>query len=330
MDESFYSAELSEQFELVDAEYACSHEAHQENAEEDSEVFDSSVETHSIITETGGNVSIREEDEAEMKIIDDFMAVGCSCSLGPAKEPCSKLFTHETVSTTRLNCLEMTTGELDMVVLSHLDSHRRIEKSTETTGDSTCTVAHHRVAMDYYFQGKRVCKYTYRFVHGIGQKQYKNLVSHFEKHGLVPRVHGNVKRLPPNTVSLDRTKSVIQFISHFATIHALPLPGRLPGQFSDEKALLLPSHMSKRYVYRQYKQVCEESRDIPASRRKFEDLWNGLLPHISSMKPKTDLPSKLKKNAKSQRKCSHCRELGHTKTVRGKIACPRLLQNSST
>ena len=37
-------------------------------------------------------------------------------------------------------------------------------------------------------------------------------------------------------------------------------------------------------------------------------------------------PSKRKKNAKSQRKCSHCRELGHTKTVRGKITCPKLLQ----
>ena len=284
MDESFYSAELCQQFEAVDTEYAYSNDTHHD---EDSEVMDSSFETHSVILETEGNVSTREEDEAETKKIDDFMAHGCDCSLGPRSKPCSKLFTCEVISTMRLNCLEMTTDELDMVVLSHLDAHHRIQKVKETSGDSTCTGAQqkHRISMTYFFQGKCVCKYTYRFVHAVGPKRYKNLI----RHGLVPRVHGNVKRLPPNAVSLAKTRSILQFISHFATIHALPLPGRLPGQFSDEKALLLPSHMSKRYVYRQYKQVCEESRDIPVSRRKFEDLWNGLLPHISSMKPKTDL-----------------------------------------
>ena len=295
MDESFYSTELSQQFELVDAEYAYSNAAHQEDAyfsdEEDAEVLDSSVETHSVILEAEGNISIREEDEVDMKAINNFMAVGCSCSLGPTKSPCSKLIRRETVSATRLNCLEMTNSDLDMVVLSHLDAHRRIEEITDTTGDSTITGVQqkHRIAVDYFFQGKRVCKSTYLFVHAIGPKRYKNLVRHYEKHGLVPRMHGNVKRLPPNTVLLDRTKLIVRFISNFATVHALPLPGRLPGQFSDEKALLLPSHMSKRYVYRQYKQVCEESNDLPVSRRKFEDIWNGLLPHISSMKPKTDL-----------------------------------------
>ena len=210
MDESFYSAELSQQFELLDAEYAFSSETHQENAsfsdEEDSEVLDSSAEAHSIILETNGNVSLREEDAAEMKEVDEFMSSGC---LGPRGSPCSKLFTRKAVSTARLNCLEMTTCELDMIVLSHLDAHRRIEEIGATTGNSAnCTGDQHkhRIAVEYYFQGKRVCKYTYRFVHAIGPKRYKNLFSHFEKHGLVPRVHGNVNRLPPNTVSLDKTK----------------------------------------------------------------------------------------------------------------------------
>ena len=88
---------------------------------------------------------------------------------------------------------------------------------------------------------------------------------------------------------MEKTRSILCFIEHFATVHALPLPGRLPGQFSDEKALLLPSHMSKRYVYRQYRQACNEKREIPVGRRKFENLWSELLPHIASMKPATDL-----------------------------------------
>jgi hypothetical protein len=175
----------------------------------------------------------------------------------------------------------MTGDELDMVVLAHLDAHRHA--STDGAQDQ----GSHRVVIDYYFQGKRVCKDTYRFVHAIGPKKFKNLVDHFNNHGLVPRVHGNAKRLPANAISFDKTKSVIKFISNFAAIHALPLPGRLPGQFNFEKALLLPSQMSKRYVYRQYKLACES--DIPVGRRKFENLWNGLVPHITCMKPATDL-----------------------------------------
>ncbi len=65
MDESFYSAELCQQFELVDAEYAYGNETHQESAsfsdDEDLEVLDSSVETQNVIQESVGNVSVRKQ-----------------------------------------------------------------------------------------------------------------------------------------------------------------------------------------------------------------------------------------------------------------------------
>ncbi len=140
-----------------------------------------------------------------------------------------------------------------------------------------------RVSIDYHFRGRRVCKATFTFVHAIGPKRFKNMVAHFHEHGLVPRVHGNTKRLPANTIPLAITKAVVAFIEPFAVIHALPLPGRLPGQFSDDKALLLPSHMSKRYVYRQYCQANDQTGEIPVGRRKFEDLWSQLFPHIASI-----------------------------------------------
>ena len=38
------------------------------------------------------------------------------------------------------------------------------------------------------------------------------------------------------------------------------------------------------------------------------------------------LPAQQEKQSQSQRKCSHCREPGHTKTVRGVITCPQLLK----
>lgn len=172
----------------------------------------------------------------------------------------------------------MSSIELDMLVLANLDAHRhKSDKSSK------------RTPVDYYYGGKRVCKETFLFVHQMGPKRYKNLVAHFDKDGLVSRVHGNTKQLPANIISLETTKSVYHFIENFATIHALPLPGRLPSQFSDEKALLLPTHMTKRFVYREYRLACTKNREVPVGRRKFENLWSQLLPHIANMKPATDL-----------------------------------------
>lgn len=176
----------------------------------------------------------------------------------------------------------MSTIELDMLVLANLDAHRH--KNETSMPDSI-----KRTPVNYYFCGNRVCKETFLFAHGIGPKRYKNLVAHFDKNGLIPRMHGNTKRLPANTISLEWTKSIYNFIENFATIHALPLPGRLPHQSSDEKALLLPTHMTKRFIYREYCMVCTQNGEAPVGRRKFESLWSELLPHIANMKPATDL-----------------------------------------
>ena len=40
-------------------------------------------------------------------------------------------------------------------------------------------------------------------------------------------------------------------------------------------------------------------------------------------------PEATEKSSKSQRKCSHCRQPGHTKTVCGVITCPQLLEKNN-
>ena len=44
---------------------------------------------------------------------------------------------------------------------------------------------------------------------------------------------------------------VTDFIENYAKVHAILLPGRIPG-LKDEKAMLLPSSTSKRDVYLEY------------------------------------------------------------------------------
>ena len=220
-----------------------------------------------------------EQDDAEDQRIEEFFRKTCGCHFGPRGVACCGQFPRDDIVSTRMNCKEMIKAELDLVILANLDAHRRC---SDTEGQP-------RFHIDYFFHGKKVCKTTFMFAHAIGTKHFKNLVTHFNQNGLTPRTHGNSKRLPANTVPLSVSKDIVQFISNFATVHALPLPGRMPGVFSDEKALLVPSSMSKWYVYRQYEQACREKGEIPVGRRKFEMLWCELLPHISAMKPATDL-----------------------------------------
>ena len=229
-------------------------------------------------TETGfesdsdGPALVQEDEDDEKARVDNFMTKTCNCRFGPKGTPCSTLFDCELIATTRMNCREMTKAQLDLVVLANLEAHQHGHEQEA-----------YRTHIDYFFHGHKVCKNLFLFVHSVGSKQHKNLVSHFVQNGLTLRTHGNTKRLPANTVPFSVTEGVVEFIS---TMHALPLPGRMPGQFSDEKVLLFSSDMSKRYVYRQY---CSALQDTPISRRKFETLWCQLLSHISAMKPKSDL-----------------------------------------
>ncbi len=277
MDDSFFYAEIISEFEEAMVDYELNQEVHSgEDLQQSSgsEVLDNG-NNDSESESDDVDQTMDEIDEAEEHAISEFMAKTCQCQFAMNGGPCSNRFPSKIITRTRMSCHEMTKDELDLVILAHLESNRR---SVEGHADS-------RFSITYYFHGYKVCKCMYLFVHCVGPKRYKNLISHFSVNGLVPRTHGNVKRLPANTLPFDVTEDICQFIKNCAEVHGLPLPGRIPGVYNCEKALLLPTYMTKRYVYRMY---CDAT-DSPVCRRKFETLWNTLLKHISSMKPATDL-----------------------------------------
>ena len=43
------------------------------------------------------------------------------------------------------------------------------------------------------------------------------------------RIHGNTGRKPPQAHSRDELNRVLSFIKNYAEIHAILLPGRIPG-----------------------------------------------------------------------------------------------------
>ena len=59
---------------------------------------------------------------------------------------------------------------------------------------------------------------------------------------------------------------------------------------------LLPSHLSKMFVYRKYKETATERATEPVGKSKFLELWDELTPHIAVMKPSSDLSFKCQQN----------------------------------
>ena len=208
------------------------------------------------------------------------MREGCGCQFGPKKQHCSSVLCYSDVLECRTNCLQLSKEELDLIVLSHLQSHLR---RNEVGGRKR-----KRYVCNFFFNGQQICKSTYLFLHAIGKERYANLCEHYKLYGLTLRVHGNKGRLPRNTCTFEAISKVSKFISNYAEEHALVLPGRVPG-FKRTDVRLLPSHMSKASAWRVYSTAMEGESETPVGYSKFVELWNQLTPHVVIMRPMSDL-----------------------------------------
>ncbi|SMN01906.1 hypothetical protein SPONL_198 [uncultured Candidatus Thioglobus sp.] len=227
-------------------------------------------------------LELSSSDLTEAEKVNTFFSNGCACKLGPKGANCSSVLSRNLAVTTRNNCLQLERNELDLVILSQIQALRT--HPDQPTGERRSSGLH----MSFFFHKLRVCLNTFLFIHGINHKRFEALQKHLDSDGLLPRVHGNVKRLPFNTRPPEDTFRTLGFIDNFSEIHGLPLPGRMPNH-RDSDVVILPSDMSKSYVYRKYAEGCEKSGEYCFSRRKFEELWQELRPYVVTNKPATDL-----------------------------------------
>ena len=96
----------------------------------------------------------------------------------------------------------------------------------------------------FYHRGIRICRKTYLFLHSIGIKRYKNLRANLTINGILPRVHGNIRRVPVHAFRLEETQIVARFITNYTEDNGIHLPGRIPG-FKKTDIQLLPCHTTK-------------------------------------------------------------------------------------
>ena len=99
------------------------------------------------------------------------------------------------------------------------------------------------------------------------------------------RIHGNTKRAPHNRFSTSEINHVVQFIDSYAQMHAILLPGRIPG-YKSSTLQLLPSSCTRTSAY---VQEVQSMGVRAASRTYFGELWRKLRPDIVICKPMSDL-----------------------------------------
>ena len=239
------------------------------------------------------------EDFNEKESVERFVSMTCGCKYGPKGSPCSSSLTKATIHKCRADNLELSRDELDLVILAQIRASRSMPDSHPTLRKSHHTKTTNRSMTEYYIHGLQICRKT-MFLHCLSHKRLENLIQHFDQIGLSTRTHGNMKRLPKNTLSFEDTNRLTTFVTNYARAHGLPLPGRLPGH--RDKVVALPSDLTKVFVYGKYKAACDENGWLTAGRSKFYEVWQDLLPHISVSTPSTDLCFTCQQNTMSLQK----------------------------
>lgn len=123
-----------------------------------------------------------EIEEMELKV-KNFLQDGCGCSHGKNGSPCSQQFSEALILENLCNCMELSHGKLDLVILANIQAFTCVEVSGEKQKRS------HRSAFN--FQAKPICKEMFLRLHGISYSRFRRLKDHYEDNGISLRVHGN-------------------------------------------------------------------------------------------------------------------------------------------
>ena len=180
----------------------------------------------------------------ESQRVQAFVSSSCGCDLY-GERPCSGQFTTDHFLEFWGQCKELTRAELDMALLGQLSAFTfASEQTRRMTEYRHPSQSRQHSYTTFTHRGLKVCRKTFLFLHSISEKRFKNLKTSLLHNGLSPRMHGNTKRLPANTIRFTDAQRVVQFVQTYAEAHAILLPGRIPG-YKRFDLQLLPSSTMK-------------------------------------------------------------------------------------
>ena len=235
-----------------------------------------------------------------------FLQDGCRCQLSCKGGPCSEQFSIETVLVNLNNCLELTSGELDLVILANIQAFTHIDYVGEKRNRSP--------RCSFHFQGRQICKDMFLHLYGVGYNRFRRLKDHYEQHGICQRTHGNSNRVPDNATQYSTIDDVHAFIQNYVEENAIILPGRIPGFKSDDVKMLSTSE-SKMSVWRVYNSACENSNKHAVSYKKFRQLWHEFYPDVVVAKPMTDLCRTCQQNTTTLQRAANLSESAKSECI---------------
>src|SRR5438132_519211 len=90
---------------------------------------------------------------------------------------------------------------------------------------------------------------------GIGRTYFENIRHHLINNGLLPRIHGNIKRMPQWKTKMVIDKNVAEvvknFLENYAEVYGLPSPGRSNNRIT-QSIVFLQAEMSYKSVHRHF------------------------------------------------------------------------------
>ena len=152
-------------------------------------------------------------DRSERLIVEFFLRKGCGCAHGDKESPCSSTIPLEDVVDCRNNCAELTSTELDLVILGTIHSSINCDKVSHS---GRTEKIRQRTRIPFFFHSKRICLKTFLFMHRLHKTRFYSLVKHYWKNGLSLRIHGNKRRLPSSAFSAETIECVVKFIMNIA------------------------------------------------------------------------------------------------------------------
>ena len=169
----------------------------EDEPDSESENFESDNDEEHVFVEPS------DEDTSEYIAQACFRNDTCGCKEF-YDQPCSRVIDMDSAIEFREHCKEVSKDELDLIIKAELFSHRRSGSHTEAKKHKI--KERERPYQEYYFKGKRVCRQTFCFIHGVEKKKLLSIARSLDSDGLSPRAHATTGKLPKHALKYQDTE----------------------------------------------------------------------------------------------------------------------------
>lgn len=224
-----------------------------------------------IESEDDDNVSCN--GNSDIQSLKEKVLTSCSCG-----KNCLDSVPLDDIQNSILALRELSREERDMFIMGKLSCN-----------SNSCTQRgkeRKRKRYTYFFRNKEICRGSFLFAYGVGSKYVKNIVSHMNENGCIPRTHKNKNRRPSNAFCFDDLKNAIDFIQNYAEEFGLPQPN---VKNQGHPHIFLPSSGNKSSLHSTYVTSCTDANKRHVGLTTFKLLWRDCCPHIKYMTPRSDI-----------------------------------------